>query len=150
MLYLLHFDRPLSHAQHYLGFTEDLETRLRLHANPDGSSNHRLMQVIHQEGISFVLARAWTGDRNAERKLKRRKEGRRLCPLCNPRAHRRAAAGTLDLEEKQLMLFATRAGVQVSGLKAWTVKAPDARESAATAPRFTRKDSSSNAARQEA
>lgn len=86
MIYLLHFDRPLSHAQHYLGFTEHLEARLALHAKPNGSSNHRLMQVIHEQGIGFVLARTWPGDRTAERKLKRRKEGRRLCPICNPAA----------------------------------------------------------------
>ena len=27
MIYLLHYDRPLHHAQHYLGFTDDLDAR---------------------------------------------------------------------------------------------------------------------------
>jgi predicted GIY-YIG superfamily endonuclease len=140
VLYLLHFDRPLAHAQHYLGFTEDLETRLRLHANPNGSSNHRLMQVIYELGIGFTLARAWSGDRSAERKLKQRHEGRRLCPLCNPRALWRASAGCLDLEGKQLQLFATRAGVRVSGFSVPTTTSRRAPVSVVTVPRSRRKE----------
>lgn len=84
-VYLLHFDRPYHHARHYLGFTSDLETRLALHARPNGSSHHRLMQVIHAAGIGFSVARVWPdGDRELERRLKRRKAGPRLCPLCQP------------------------------------------------------------------
>ena len=132
MIYLLHFDRPLAHAQHYLGFTDDLESRLRQHANPNGGSHHRLMQVIHEQGIGFSLARAWTGDRTAERHLKSRKEGRRLCPICNPRALRRAARGCLDLEGRQLQLFATRAGVTVFGSTVTTTTNNAGRGSAAT------------------
>lgn len=30
-VYLLHFERPVRHAQHYLGFTENLERRLSEH-----------------------------------------------------------------------------------------------------------------------
>jgi len=37
--------------------------------------------AIH-EGIELILARTWAGDRKLERKLKRRKEGPRLCPIC--------------------------------------------------------------------
>lgn len=140
MIYLLHFDRPLAHAQHYLGFTDDLETRLRLHANPNGSSHHRLMQVIHEQGIGFVLARAWTGDRDAERGLKRRKEGRRLCPICNPHALRRAVGGCLDLEGRQLVLPATRAGVTVFGSTVHLLTKTPGRGSAAIVQRSPRKE----------
>lgn len=139
MIYLLHFDRPLAHAQHYLGFTDDLETRLRLHANPNGSSHHRLMQVIHEQGIGFVLARAWSGDRTQERLLKQRKEGRRLCPICNPAALRRAVRGYLDLEGRQLVLPATRAGVTVFGSTVYPANPIRVRGSVATARRSTRK-----------
>lgn len=82
-VYLLHFDRPYHHAQHYLGYSADLGTRIALHKAPLGSSHHRLMQVIYAAGIGFSVARVWdNGDRALERSLKRRKNGRRLCPLC--------------------------------------------------------------------
>lgn len=89
MLYLLHFDKPLHHARHYLGYTRDkntLERRIKLHANPDGSSNHSLMRALKLAGISFQLVRVWeTGDRILERKLKNRRNGPRECPVCNPK-----------------------------------------------------------------
>jgi hypothetical protein len=85
-VYLLHFDRPYHHARHYIGFTTDLEGRLALHARPNGSSNHRLMQVIFAAGITWRLGRVWpNADRLFERRLKRRKEAPRLCPICSTR-----------------------------------------------------------------
>jgi predicted GIY-YIG superfamily endonuclease len=30
-IYLLHFDKPLHHAKHYLGLADDLEARLARH-----------------------------------------------------------------------------------------------------------------------
>lgn len=53
-VYLLHFDRSLARARHYLGFAEDLEARLERHRRGDGA---RLMEVIAAEGIGFTLAR---------------------------------------------------------------------------------------------
>ena len=88
MVYLLHFDRKLCHAGHYLGSTNDLESRLQCHRQGNGA---RLMEVVAEHGITWRLARTWPGDRTLERRLKRRKEGRRLCPICNPHAARRAA-----------------------------------------------------------
>jgi predicted GIY-YIG superfamily endonuclease len=145
VIYLLHFDRPLAHAQHYLGFTDDLETRLRLHANPNGSSHHRLMQVIHEQGIGFVLARAWDGDRTRERALKQHRNGRRLCPICNANAHRRAVRGCLDLEGKQLVLPATRAGVEVFGSTVYAKTIRRGHAFAVTARRSPREGRGSNA-----
>ena len=86
-VYLIHFETPISAhhtAQHYLGSTHDLQTRLDHHAN--GTSGARLPQVAHDLGIDFVLARTWKGDRKLERALKNRKQGPKLCPLCNPNA----------------------------------------------------------------
>ena len=87
-VYLLHFETKLAHAQHYLGSTDDLENRLACHRKGNGA---RLMAVVTALGITWQLARTWPGDRALERRLKRRKEGRRLCPICNPHAARRAA-----------------------------------------------------------
>jgi predicted GIY-YIG superfamily endonuclease len=78
-VYLLHFDRPYKHARHYLGWASNLDARLQSHANGNGA---RLMEVLANAGISFTLARTWTGDRNLERSLKNRKCAPRLCPIC--------------------------------------------------------------------
>jgi predicted GIY-YIG superfamily endonuclease len=91
MVYLLHFDRKVSgHAGHYLGSTEDLAGRLAAHRAGRGA---RLMEVCKERGIGFVVARIWQGGRGLERQLKRRKEGPKLCPICNPEAFRLAAGG---------------------------------------------------------
>jgi predicted GIY-YIG superfamily endonuclease len=37
MIYLLRYDRPLHHAPHYLGFTDDLEARTARHLTGFGS-----------------------------------------------------------------------------------------------------------------
>lgn len=78
--YLVCFSRPYRHARHYLGTTKDLAKRLEQHAAGTGA---RLMEVIKEHGITFTLVRTWDGGRDVERKLKRRKEGPRLCPVCS-------------------------------------------------------------------
>lgn len=82
MVYLLHFERPISEAhtaQHYMGFTDDLGRRLDAHRKGNGA---RLVEVATKRGISFEVARTWEGDRKLERRLKNRKAGPRLCPIC--------------------------------------------------------------------
>jgi predicted GIY-YIG superfamily endonuclease len=79
-IYLLHFTpRGYRHAAHYLGWTEDLATRLDAHRKGRGA---RLMEVIAEAGLGFVLARTWTGTRALERRLKGRGGHARLCPIC--------------------------------------------------------------------
>lgn len=83
-IYLIHFDegipnRPGAQAQHYLGWTGDLESRLLAHANGSGS---KLMAEIERRGIGWACVRTWRGDRHMERKLKSQKNARRLCPTC--------------------------------------------------------------------
>lgn len=79
-VYLLHFARPYKHARHYLGTTTDVPQRLEQHRAGTGA---RLTQVVHLAGIGMVVARTWVGGRRLERQLKRRKNGPRLCPICN-------------------------------------------------------------------
>ena len=81
-IYLLHFDRPLHHARHYLGWASDLEARLAVHGKADGSA---LMRAVAAAGIDWQLARTWTGDRHRERQLKQRGKAR-MCPLCRAEA----------------------------------------------------------------
>lgn len=82
-VYLLHFDRPLKHARHYIGFSTSLKRRLEHHAKGTGSS---LMAAVAKAGITFRLVRTWKADRTFERKLKNGKNAPHLCPICNPKA----------------------------------------------------------------
>jgi predicted GIY-YIG superfamily endonuclease len=89
-IYLLHLDTPLRHARHYVGFAnDDLDARLERHAAGNGA---RMLAVCRERGITWTLARTWTGDRRFERALKRRKNAPLLCPVCNPQAMRHAKA----------------------------------------------------------
>lgn len=90
-IYLLHVQQPepdvpnpqgTLHERprlHYLGWTADLSDRLLEHATGRGA---RLTAVLQQEGLRWVLARTWSGDRSIEKKLKRQGGRSRLCPLC--------------------------------------------------------------------
>jgi len=89
MVYLLHFDVAIHHARHYLGTAVDVTARLAEHRAGTGA---RLTAVLRERGGGFVLARTWEGGRDVERRLKRRKESPRLCPIC------RAAGGGYDRE----------------------------------------------------
>ena len=90
VVYLLHLDKPLRHAKHYLGFAaDDLPARLERHASGQGA---RMLAVCVERGITWQLVRTWQGDRNFERRLKNRRETPRLCPVCNPKALNRAKA----------------------------------------------------------
>lgn len=95
-VYLLHFDRPLSHARHYMGWTSGLHERLAAHRDGRGA---RLTAVLREVGIGWKLARAWRGGRTDERRLKRRKEAPRLCPICTPRPKDAGLALAPDVAE---------------------------------------------------
>jgi predicted GIY-YIG superfamily endonuclease len=93
VVYLLHFERPLGNlsnpkaqAQHYIGWALDVRQRLTEHRNGWGSS---LTMACVDRGIPFYLVRFWPGTAELERKLKRQKNARKLCPIC--RANRKAA-----------------------------------------------------------
>lgn len=84
VVYLYHFSEKVSdHAQHYLGYAEDLQARDWLHQHGRGA---RLLQVARERGIKFWIVRTWQGDRKLERKLKNRKNAAQLCPICRAKA----------------------------------------------------------------
>lgn len=95
-IYLLHFDTPYKHAQHYLGWTSNLEARLERHRNGTGA---RLMEVIKEAGIGWELAETWTGDRNEERRLKNLGGHRRKCPICQEAERQERIAQGLPVVE---------------------------------------------------
>lgn len=89
MVYLLHFNRPIGdlsnprgRAQHYLGWTTNLEGRLKARAG--GNGHARILEVLAERGIGFTLVRTWAGPQSLERKLKRQHNSPRFCYICNP------------------------------------------------------------------
>lgn len=78
-VYLIHFDKPLKHARHYIGWTMNLEQRVGAHESGRGS---RLLEIVGAAGIAFRVVRTWPGSRKLERKLKNRKYAPRICPVC--------------------------------------------------------------------
>jgi hypothetical protein len=85
-VYLIHFEQPIGdlsnprgQAQHYLGFTDDLEARLEAHRSGNGSA---IMAAVSERGIGWQLVRTWEGGRELERRLKRRHASPGLCPIC--------------------------------------------------------------------
>lgn len=79
-VYLLHFDRPLAHARHYIGSTDDLDKRLQRHRAGQGA---RLLEVLKERGIGWQCVCTWEGGRDLERKLKKHKKAWRHCPICS-------------------------------------------------------------------
>ena len=85
-VYLLHFSRPYYHARHYLGFTRDVEQRLRYHLRGRGSP---LVRAALACGIEIFLAREWDHvTRRFERRVHNIGRNARGCPICRgPRAY---------------------------------------------------------------
>jgi hypothetical protein len=98
-------------AGHYIGWTDDLVGRILDHSETTWSPLSKpvvmedgrvitgvthgkgatLMGVVNSRNIPWRLARTWDGaDQNFESRIKHRKATPRLCPICNPQAHRLA------------------------------------------------------------
>lgn len=90
-VYLIHFNRRLKHAGHYIGFTTDLDKRLTDHLCGQGA---RLMEVLMLSKIEWKLARTWRGDRKLERRLKRWNGAASFCPFCSGKSAMRRAIFT--------------------------------------------------------
>lgn len=85
MVYLYHFDKPISpnhKCQHYLGYTKHKDTTKRMAEHKSGCGA-RLTQVANERGIDYTIVYTWKGDRKLERQLKNRKNSPKLCPVCN-------------------------------------------------------------------
>ncbi|MCB9053359.1 MAG: endonuclease [Lewinellaceae bacterium] len=84
MVYIVHFERPLHHARHYVGQVdrpEQLEKRIQEHRAGRGA---RILEACNQRKILYRVVRTFKGGRTKERALKNRKETPRYCPVCNP------------------------------------------------------------------
>jgi predicted GIY-YIG superfamily endonuclease len=78
-IYLLHFKVRYKHADHYTGWTTNLDARLAEHRAGNGA---RLLAVIKEQGIEWTLARTWQGTRSRERQIKNMGGAARHCPTC--------------------------------------------------------------------
>jgi hypothetical protein len=83
-VYLICFDRPLAHAEHYIGFTKRRSPLQRL---LEHRANHgaRILMACNANGIGYHVARIWRNvDRAFERHLKKKNGARHQCPCCTP------------------------------------------------------------------
>lgn len=84
-VYLLHFGKPLCHAQHYCGWTlNGIEQRLAVHLSGHGA---KLVKAVVANGSAVVVARSWEcgGWREARQQERRMKNTHNLpsyCPVC--------------------------------------------------------------------
>ncbi len=88
-IYLIHFERPFKHAQHYMGFSQNLPQRLNQHKKGCGS---KLMRAVSAAGIRWAVVEKWTGDRHFERKLKNHRNHGGKCWIC--KAYKKSAHKT--------------------------------------------------------
>lgn len=85
-VYLIHFDRPFGHAQHYVGWASCLAARIAHHRKGTGAN---LMKHVTRAGINWQVVRTWENtDRNFERRLHNRKNTAQLCPICQAAKHK--------------------------------------------------------------
>lgn len=80
-VYLLHFNKPLAHARHYIGFCESDDPRERVEKHMAGHGSP-LVKAALAAGIRVTLAAVIVGDRNFERRIKNRGSLCRWCPKC--------------------------------------------------------------------
>lgn len=92
-VYVLHFERPLAHAQHYVGCTTDLRARLVAHAQGRGG---KIVAEASRQGIRFKLGALGETTVAAMRRLERQTKNWHgaapLCECCTPAP--RAIPGT--------------------------------------------------------
>lgn len=82
-VYLIHFSRPYKGTQHYIGWTGiGIEERMKRHNGERGAC---LLKACTKSGIDFSVVRQWENkDFSFEQLLKRTKNAKRFCPICNP------------------------------------------------------------------
>lgn len=83
-VYVLCFDRPFSHARHYIGCTTDPRGRMRCHARGRGAT---IVRRAAEQGIGFSVGAVGSCSlavlRRLERHAKDWKNAERFCERCN-------------------------------------------------------------------
>ena len=83
-VYVIHFEKPMFHASHYIGSSVNIPARLAVHHAGNGSP---MLRAATERGIKWSLSHVMFCDnehqaRNLEKKIKRHKHNRDYCPLC--------------------------------------------------------------------
>jgi hypothetical protein len=93
-LYIAHLDPKVSHAQHYIGWTEGpVEKRWETHLRKAGSP---LIRAAVERGATITFADLGPGTRWDERRMHNAKRGARFCPTCRiDRAYAKSATGPI-------------------------------------------------------
>ena len=101
VVYLIHFDRPLKHAKHYIGSTQNMPERMRCHeaGNADSAA---LLRALKKEGIGWRVvgvggfdtieeAREWEYSFKKNGRGSHSRKASRDCPVCRLEAMKRNA-----------------------------------------------------------
>lgn len=84
MVYLIHLEQPYKHAQHYIGFVDGDDKVLERLAKHQAGVGSKFLRAVNAAGIGYFIAHVWPGyTRIQERELKKQKNARRYCPICN-------------------------------------------------------------------
>ena len=93
IVYLLHFERCYrARCRHYVGWTQDLENRIRKHR--EGTAKSVTTKRAYDQGIGFVVARTLVGSPELERQIKARGPSNYCAADAHPRGHGRRAGRT--------------------------------------------------------
>ena len=82
IVYVLHFDRPVGPARHYIGITRRERLAQRMHDH-QGTSASWLTAKAAKLGIGFTLAKTFDAESHAdEQRIKRAGHFDKICPIC--------------------------------------------------------------------
>jgi len=79
-IYLLHWRHRTGRVEHYIGWTRDLEARMRAHAS--GSGGCPTTRGYRRAGMRGRLVRLWRGTMSDERTLQQTLTFPLDCPIC--------------------------------------------------------------------
>lgn len=79
--YLLHFEPAFKHARHYLGCTDNLDRRLKQHYDGKGKGSP-LVKAAIDAGCHVSLSNTWLGGYEFEQWIKKQKNIKRYCWIC--------------------------------------------------------------------
>jgi predicted GIY-YIG superfamily endonuclease len=98
MVYLIHLKKKFHNTQHYVGFSHDdkFDGRIWHHQRGTGA---RFLKAANLAGIKWTVVHTWPKkDGHFERLLKRQKNAKRFCPVCNKKKKRPTKSKYLQIE----------------------------------------------------
>lgn len=105
-VYILHFDTPLAHAQHYVGLTNNLRQRLNAHASGNGSNlTKELFNLDKPWQLAALFQTTNANARRVEKNIKDTNNAANFCGICNAEPYTPKAAKSYPLAD---IPFSTR------------------------------------------